>query len=43
MPTPKRSDVKDASIDLVLGNYFIVTKTAKFSILDAGEGETKKT
>ncbi len=42
MPTPKRSDVKDASIDLVLGNYFIVTKTAKFSILDAGEGETKK-
>lgn len=37
MPTPKRSDIKDASIDLVLGNYFIVTKTAKFSILDASE------
>ena len=37
IPAPKRSEIKDASIDLVLGNYFIVTKTAKFSILDAGE------
>lgn len=37
VPTPKRSDIKDASVDLILGNYFIVTKSAKFSVLDAIE------
>ena len=37
MPIPKHKEIKDASIDLRLGNYFIVTKNAKFSILDASE------
>jgi len=41
-PTPKSSQIKDASIDLVLGNYFIVTKTAKFSILDASEDVSER-
>lgn len=41
-PTPERKEIKDASIDLKLGNYFIVTKAAKFSILDATEEATKK-
>jgi len=35
MPTPKRAEIKDTSVDLMLGNYFIVTKSAKFSVLDA--------
>jgi dCTP deaminase len=42
IPTPKRSEIKDASIDLILGNYFIVTKTAKFSMLDASEKISEK-
>jgi len=42
MPTPNPGEIKDASVDLVLGNYFIVTKTAKFSILDASERATRQ-
>lgn len=43
MPTPNPDKVKDVSVDLILGNYFIVTKTAKFSVLDVGESTTKQT
>jgi dCTP deaminase len=35
VPTPPRDSIKDTSVDLMLGNRFIVTKTAKFSVLDA--------
>jgi len=42
VPTPHRSDIKDASVDLRLGNYFIVTKSAKFSTLDAIEKVSEK-
>lgn len=42
VPTPKHKDIKDASVDLMLGNYFIVTKTAKFSTLAARGKNTKK-
>jgi hypothetical protein len=37
VPAPNRDDIKDASVDLFLGNYFTVTKTAKFSALEARE------
>ena len=42
VPATKREDIKDASIDLRLGNYFIVNKAAKFSSLDALDDLTKR-
>lgn len=42
VPTPRRDGIKDTSIDLVLGNYFIVTRTARFRALEAYSEETKK-
>lgn len=42
VPTPKREEIKDASVDLCLGNYFTVTKTAKFGALDAAAGSITK-
>ena len=35
VPAPEPSTINGASIDLMLGNYFIVSKTAHFSRLDA--------
>jgi len=42
VPTPRRESIKDTSIDLMLGNHFIVTRTARFSALDADKEETEK-
>jgi len=42
VPTPRRESIKDTSIDLMLGNYFIVTRTARFSALDACDEETER-
>lgn len=41
-PAPKRGEIKDASVDLRLGNYFTVTRTAKFGALQARSNLTKK-
>ena len=35
VPTPKCEDIKESSLDLMLGNHFTVTKTARFSGLAA--------
>lgn len=42
VPAPRPKEIKDTSIDLILGGHFIVTKTAKFSSLQAREKATKK-
>lgn len=42
VPTPRRGGIKDTSIDLMLGNHFIVTRTARFPALDAHREETEK-
>ena len=42
VPTPRREGIKDTSIDLMLGNHFIVTRTARFRALDAYSEETEK-
>ena len=42
VPTPRRESIKDTSIDLMLGNHFIVTRTARFRALDAYSEETEK-
>lgn len=42
VPTPRRESIKDTSIDMMLGNHFIVTRTARFSALDAYREETEK-
>ena len=42
VPTPKLEEIKDTSVDIILGNYFIVTKTANFSNLDAKSNLRKK-
>lgn len=42
VPTPRREIIKDTSLDLMLGNHFIVTRTARFSALDANSEETEK-
>ena len=40
--TPRREDIKDTSVDLVLGNHFIVTRSARFSALEARGEATEK-
>ncbi len=42
MPPPEQKYLKDASVDLMLGNHFIVTKNARFSALDARSPTTKQ-
>jgi len=42
VPTPRRESIKDTSIDMMLGNHFIVTRTARFSALDACREETER-
>jgi dCTP deaminase len=42
VPAPERKDIKDASLDLKLGNYFIVTRNARFSALEAEKDTTPK-
>lgn len=40
VPSPQREEIGEASIDLCLGNRFIVTKSAKFDSLRAWEKTT---
>lgn len=42
VPSPRREDIKDTSIDLVLGNHFIVTRSARISALEALGKATEK-
>lgn len=42
VPSPRRENIKDTSIDLVLGNYFIVTRSASFSALEASGNATER-
>jgi len=42
VPAPRRESIKDASLDLMLGNHFIVTKSARFSCLEPCGDETRK-
>jgi len=42
VPAPSFVDIKNDSIDLFLGNHFIVTKSARFSALEARSDYAKK-
>ena len=42
VPAPRREDIRDTSVDLILGNDFIVTRTAKFSALQARDEASRK-
>ncbi len=43
VPTPLPASIHNPSVDLCLGNHFIVTRSVRFSVLDACEEATEKT